>query len=151
MKDIQDFKPSYDEQISADGVCWKRAIDYFKKLDDPIVEHSSPARNRNSDPVIDVEVEEMKEKQEEETLYETSLNEKARLYDEMQNTIQGPLYKIFMQQMECKLNIMYAMHKGYGSISDHCKTLERLDYEILEHLARSLRSNINKVEEEAKA
>lgn len=88
------------------------------------------------------------EGKEEAIIYETEIFEKARKWDDMQTNMQGNLYKCFMQQMQCKINIMTAMHKGYGAISDQCKKIEEIDYEILQLLALAMKNEAQQKKEE---
>lgn len=88
---------------------------------------------------------------EQEVLYDSEASEKARKWDQMQSNMQGRLYKAFMEQMQCKINIMTAMHKGYASVPEECHKLEELDYEILQLLALAMKNEATQKREKDEA
>lgn len=95
---------------------------------------------------LDKEVEEMEQKAleevEEQTLYDTTIKEKAEKYDKMMAAHEGRLYKLFVQQMNIKATVLYSLHKGYKEIPEKLKELEQIDYEILKELSLSLKANV---------
>ncbi len=63
---------------------------------------------------------------------------KARQWDEMQKSIEGDLYRLFVQQMQCKIDYVACLHKGYGGLQEIGTRLETLDYAIIKTLAGAM-------------
>lgn len=64
-----------------------------------------------------------------ETLYDSTVAEKARKWDEQEKTVNGHLYQNFLRLVQAELNIMQKMDKGHDACKADFEEIERCRYQ----------------------